>query len=65
MNAQQILNAAFATLMQDHWCGISPTATYWEDEEAEHWLMQIAMGMTLGVQLDEYKGKTLASPCLR
>ena len=62
MNAQEILNAAFVVLMQDHWAPVSLTAFVWDDEEAEHWLMQIAMGQTLGVYVNQ--SDYTASPCL-
>lgn len=61
MNAQAILNAAFVILMQNHWATVSLTAFVWDDEEAEHWLIQIAMGQTLSVVVDDHG---LASPAL-
>lgn len=67
MNSQEILNAAFDVLLWDYpsSVSVSPTAFVWDDGEAEHWMMQIAMGKTLSVQIDKYKGKDVASPCLR
>ena len=62
MTAQEILNAAFVALMQNHWAPVSPTAFVWDDEEAEHWLMQIAMGQTLSVCINQFD--YTASPCL-
>lgn len=61
MNAQKILNAAFELLLRDHYAMPHHTAHVWDEEEAEHWLIQIAMGQTLIVVVDD---RGLAWPAL-
>ena len=53
MNASQILSVAFFAIIADAVDGTAPDVLYFEEGEAEDWMLQIANGSQLSYDYDE------------